>query len=147
MLYQIRWCQNWKITFENHDWFDLMEKLYPHCDMYFFPSFMPQAIWHEPTRICKAVSVSYSFGNLGTHRVWFESSDLTFCLFMHSFVPLAFLPIHWFSITSISIVGFQVTFIGFAMLNLNRKINLSLMQSKSCRFTCTHTHTLVHTNA
>lgn len=95
-LYQIRWCQNWKITSENHDWFDLMAKLYSHCDVYFFPVFC-RKLFGIATRICKTGSVSFSFGNLDSHRGSFESSDLTCsihsCIRFFSILFLFFLSI------------------------------------------------------
>lgn len=90
-----------------------------------FFQFYARKLFGTATRICKTVSVSYSVGNSDTQRVSFESSDsFVFYPFPFSY-PLIF---HHFNFDSCFSSHFQFS---FAMLNLNRKINLSLMQSKS----------------
>lgn len=66
---------------------------------------------------------------------------------MHSFLFPFFLTTDFPSF-QFRIVVFQATFSSvFSMLNLNRKINLSPMQSEPSRFTCTRTHAYTWTRA
>lgn len=124
----------------------------------FFLGFMPQTFWAKPIYFCKNMQNRL---HPASFEIWcsssFESSTTTITivkwfnfLFIYPSIhpsirffpirlPFSF-PLIFLSIISISIVVFQATFISFAMLELIHKINLSLMQSKSCQFTCIHAH-------
>lgn len=138
-------------------WLIRSEKLYSHWE-YFFFGFMPQTFWAKPIYFCKNMQNRL---HPASFEIWcsssFESSTTTITtvkwfnfLFIYPSIhpsirffpirlPFSF-PLIFLSIISISIVVFQATFISFAMLKLIHKINLSLMQSKSCQFTCIHAH-------